>query len=63
MGHSSIGQTADTYGHVQPEQAAMASLDRYPEALTDDRLGRSRRDKTRPGATSAEPRLSKYLIS
>ena len=31
MGHASIGQTADTYGHVQPErhEAAAAGLDRY----------------------------------
>jgi integrase len=31
MGHASIGQTADTYGHVQPErhEAAVAGLDRY----------------------------------
>ena len=31
MGHASIGQTADTYGHVQPERhdAAVSGLDRY----------------------------------
>jgi integrase len=31
MGHATIGQTADTYGHVQPErhEAAVAGLDRY----------------------------------
>jgi len=31
MGHASIGQTADTYGHVQPDRhdAAAAGLDRY----------------------------------
>ena len=31
MGHSSIGQTADTYGHVQParHEAAVVGLDRY----------------------------------
>ena len=31
FGHASIGQTADTYGHVQPDQheAAAARLDRY----------------------------------
>lgn len=31
MGHASIGQTADTYGHVQPErhESAAAGLDRY----------------------------------
>jgi site-specific recombinase XerD len=31
LGHASIGQTADTYGHVQPErhEAAVESLDRY----------------------------------
>ena len=31
LGHASIGQTADTYGHVQPErhEAAVAGLDRY----------------------------------
>jgi integrase len=31
MGHATIGQTADTYGHVQPErhEAAAAGLDRY----------------------------------
>ena len=31
MGHASIGQTADTYGHVQPDrhEAAAAGLDRY----------------------------------
>ncbi len=30
MGHASIGQTADTYGHVQPDrhEAASAGLDR-----------------------------------
>ena len=31
LGHASIAQTADTYGHVQPErhEAAVAALDRY----------------------------------
>jgi integrase len=31
LGHASIGQTADTYGHVQPDrhEAAVAGLDRY----------------------------------
>ena len=31
MGHATIGQTADTYAHVQPErhEAAAAGLDRY----------------------------------
>ena len=31
MGHASIGQTADTYGHVQPErhESAVTGLDRY----------------------------------
>ncbi len=31
MGHASIGQTADTYGHVQPDrhEEAAAGLDRY----------------------------------
>jgi len=31
MGHASIGQTVDTYGHLQPErhEAAAAGLDRY----------------------------------
>ena len=31
MGHATIGQTADTYGHVQPErhEAAVVGLDRY----------------------------------
>jgi hypothetical protein len=30
MGHVSIGQTADTYGHVQPERhEAAAGFDRY----------------------------------
>jgi integrase len=31
MGHASIGQTADTYGHVQPErhETAVNGLDRY----------------------------------
>jgi len=31
LGHASIGQTADTYGHVQPErhEAAVERLDRY----------------------------------
>jgi integrase len=31
LGHATIGQTADTYGHVQPErhEAAAAGLDRY----------------------------------
>ena len=31
LGHASISQTADTYGHVQPErhEAAAAKLDRY----------------------------------
>lgn len=31
MGHATIGQTADTYGHVQPErhEAAAGGLDRY----------------------------------
>jgi integrase len=31
MGHASIGQTADTYGHVQPErhEVAVVGLDRY----------------------------------
>lgn len=30
-GHANIGQTTDTYGHVQPErhEAAAAGLDRY----------------------------------
>ena len=31
LGHASIGQTADTYGHVQPErhESAVEGLDRY----------------------------------
>jgi len=31
LGHASIGQTADTYGYVQPErhEAAVERLDRY----------------------------------
>ena len=31
LGHASIGQTADTYGHVQPDrhESAAAGLDRY----------------------------------
>jgi site-specific recombinase XerD len=31
MGHASIAQTADTYGHVQPErhESAVEGLDRY----------------------------------
>jgi integrase len=31
MGHATIGQTADTYGHVAPErhEAAVARLDGY----------------------------------
>jgi integrase len=31
LGHSSIGQTADTYGHVQPDrhESAVAGLDKY----------------------------------
>ena len=31
MGHATIGQTADTYGHVQPErhESAVSGLDRY----------------------------------
>jgi integrase len=31
MGHASIGQTADTYGHVQPDrhESAATGLDRY----------------------------------
>jgi len=31
MGHASIGQTADTHGHVQPErhESAVTGLDRY----------------------------------
>src|SRR5207249_2777568 len=31
LGHASISQTADTYGHVQPErhEAAVEGLDRY----------------------------------
>jgi integrase len=31
MGHATIGQTADTYGHVQPNrhESAAAGLDRY----------------------------------
>lgn len=31
LGHATIAQTADTYGHVQPErhEAAAAGLDRY----------------------------------
>jgi len=31
LGHASIGQTADTYGHVQPErhEVAVEGLDRY----------------------------------
>jgi integrase len=31
LGHASIGQTADTYGHVQPErhESAVSGLDRY----------------------------------
>ncbi len=34
LGHASIGQTADTYGHVQPErhEAAVENLDRYVNA-------------------------------
>ena len=33
MGHATIGQTADTYGHVQPDrhETAAAGLARYPE--------------------------------
>ena len=31
LGHASISQTADTYGHVQPErhEAAVEALNRY----------------------------------
>jgi len=31
LGHASIGQTADTYGHVQParHESAVEGLDRY----------------------------------
>jgi len=31
LGHASIGQTADTYGHVQPDrhEIAVEGLDRY----------------------------------
>lgn len=31
VGHATITQTADTYGHVQPEryEAAAAGIDRY----------------------------------
>jgi integrase len=31
LGHATIAQTADTYGHVQPDrhEAAAAKLDRY----------------------------------
>jgi len=31
MGHAPIGQSADTYGHVQPErhEATVVGLDRY----------------------------------
>jgi len=31
LGHASISQTVDTYGHVQPEpyEAAVEGLDRY----------------------------------
>lgn len=31
LGHATVGQTADTYGHLQPErhEAAAAGLDRY----------------------------------
>lgn len=31
LGHASIGQTADTYGHVQPDrhESAVVGLDRY----------------------------------
>jgi len=34
MGHATVGQTADTYGHVQPErhEEAAARLDRYVNA-------------------------------
>jgi integrase len=49
MGHATIGQTADTYGHVQPgrHDEATARLDRYLTAATgrhhtpptDDRAG------------------------
>jgi integrase len=31
LGHASVAQTADTYGHVQPDrhENAVADLDRY----------------------------------
>ena len=31
LGHANIGQTADTYGHVQPErhETAVDALDKY----------------------------------
>ena len=31
MGHATVGQTSDTYGHVQPErhESAVQTLDRY----------------------------------
>jgi integrase len=34
LGHASISQPADTYGHVQPErhEAAVENLDRYVNA-------------------------------
>src|SRR5262245_61240943 len=36
LGHATIGQTADTYGHVQPErhEEAVAALDRYVSGAT-----------------------------
>jgi hypothetical protein len=37
LGHASIGQTADTYGHVQPErhEAAVENLARYVNAWVE----------------------------
>jgi integrase len=42
MGHSTIGRTADTYGHVQPErhEAAAAGLDFYVTKQRSDTKNR-----------------------
>jgi hypothetical protein len=50
LGHASIGQTGDTYGHVQPDrhEAAAARLDRYLVGSGDSNAGVTIRN---PGAT------------
>ena len=51
LGHASIGQTADTYGHVQPDrhEAAAARLDRHLAGPGDGNAGATIRN---PGATA-----------